>query len=80
MSLSNLKILDVSSNKLTVLPIITIGSLPMIIHYSNNRLKFPKVSEEENIELEEFKQVYVDLYHIPYIDDIDIDGTNTHYY
>jgi hypothetical protein len=66
---------------LTVLPIITIEWLPMIIDYSNNPLKFPKVNEEENIELGEFKQVHVDLYHTP---DIDIDywmtqtHTNTH--
>jgi hypothetical protein len=68
MLLSNLETLDVRFNKLTVLPIITTESIRMFIYYLNNPLKFPKVSEEESIELKEFKQVHVDLYHTPDID------------
>jgi hypothetical protein len=67
MSLSHLKKLGLILNELTVLPIITTESIQMFIDYSCNPLKFPK-ADEEDIELEEFKQVHVDLYHTPQID------------
>jgi hypothetical protein len=86
MLLSDLEVLDLNSNNLTVLPIIKIKSFGTFIGYSHNPLKFPKMNEEEEAEnigleeLNEFNQIHVDLYHTAPTDiDLNITDTNTLY-
>jgi hypothetical protein len=71
MLLSNLELLNLISNNLTFLPIIKSKSVELFINCSLNSLKFPKMKDQENVEMDElneFKQVHVDLYHTSPLD------------